>query len=199
MKKSISIIMLVLIFVAGISCTETAEKWNKKAANAYSAKNYDEAIRCYKKAIAIDNDNFKAHYLLGWVYESKGMLDEAIFEYKKAIAIKPNKKGVHSMLGKTYLAKGMVDEAIFECKKAITIDPDFADAHYNLGIAYRKQGQNTLADEHLYEAGFLAFIQSNRKVALKVYRSLEKIEAEKLSQELYELLPPLIGSESKEK
>jgi len=199
MKKIISVIMLFLIFMVDMSCTKTAEKWNRKAVNALSTKNFDEAISCYKKAITIDNNNFKAHYFLAGIYKWKGMLDEAIFEYKKAISIKPNQKGLHNMLGETYLEKGIVNEAIFEFKKSINIDPNFAIAHFNLGIAYKKQGQNKLADKYLYDAGFLALIQGNRKVALKVYKSLDKIEEEKLAKELYDLLVPLIGYESKER
>jgi len=199
MKKSLSLMALIPIFLTCMACSETAEEWNKKARNAYSAKNSDEAIECYKRAIAIDPNNVKAHYFLGWVYESRGMLDEAIFEYKKGIVIKPNGKVLHNSLGGIYLGKGMIDEAISEFKKTIAINSDFAVAHYNLGIAYRKKGQHTLADEHLYQAGFLAFVQGNRKVALKVYRGLEEIKSEELTQDLNKLLSPLIESESGEK
>ena len=170
MRKSKLLILLALLFVTFMTCTETeenwtAEKWNKKAAKAYSTKSYDEAIKCYKKALAVDPNNVKSHCFLGWIYETKDMFDEAILEYKKALAINP------------------------DCMKA----------HYNLGVVYGKQGQNTLAANHLYEAGFLAFMQGKEKVALKAYRSLEGIGPQKRAQDLYELLAPLIESDSKEK
>ena len=148
MKKSLSIVVVILIFMTCMACTETAEKWIKKGENAYSTKNSDEAIECYKKAKAIDPDNGKPYYFLGWIYKSEGMLDEAISEFKKAIVIDPNNKNLHNLLGETYHAKGMWDEAISEYKKAIAIDPNNKNLHNLLGETYLAKG---MLDEAISE------------------------------------------------
>jgi tetratricopeptide (TPR) repeat protein len=165
MKKSI--VILILGFVAAMSLAETAEdkaaiekergekfeaekmiqvdvkeeeKWFKKGVEAAKTNNYDEAIKCFKKAIAINPNNAPIHYNLGIIYYDRGMLDEAITEYKKAIALLPGYLDAHYNLGITYIDKGMLDEAIDAFKKTIDIAPKDAAAYCNLGIVYDKKG-----------------------------------------------------------
>lgn len=75
--KKISII-LVLIFVAGVGWCETAEEWFNKGMAAHEAKNFDEAINFFNKAIATDSNIPEAYYNLGLLYYEKGMHDEAV-------------------------------------------------------------------------------------------------------------------------
>ena len=91
----------------------------------------------------------------------------------------------------------MIDEAITVAKKTLVLDPDSALGHYNLGIAYKKQNKRTAAAHHLYQAGLLAFVDSNPKLAVKSYRDLEEIGPTQTTQELYELLEPLLTPEPK--
>ena len=118
MKKSLSLIVLMLIFTACMAHVETAEEWLKKGDEAIKAKNYDEAIKCYKQAIVIDPDKAAVHYYLGFAYDEKKMLDEAIAEYEKAIAIDPDYADAHYNLGSAYLSKGFKDLASDHLYKA---------------------------------------------------------------------------------
>ena len=106
--KKISII-LVLIFVAGVGWCETAEEWFNKGMAAHEAKNFDEAINFFNKAIATDSNIPEAYYNLGLLYYEKGMHDEAIAKFKKAVSISPNYALTHIYLAFTYDAKGMLD------------------------------------------------------------------------------------------
>ena len=102
------------------------------------------------------------------------------------------------MLADIYLTKGMIDEAITVSKKAICIRPRMLQiGHYNLGMAYKIQGKNTIAARHLFEAGLLAFINSKKALAVKSYYALEEIGPTQTTQELYELLEPLLTPDSK--
>ena len=88
MKKSILLIILILVFVTGMTWAGTAEdvklnkkhneveEWFKKGLEAHKAKNYEKAIRCLKKAITINPNGAQIHYNLGVTYYDKGMLDE---------------------------------------------------------------------------------------------------------------------------
>ena len=192
MEKIARVSIVILICVSGMSCKETPERWNKKAAKAYQANQYEEAIRCYKKTITLDPNNLLAHYFLGLLYQQEGKIDRAIAEHKKAIAIDPKRKGLYNRLGKLYLAQGRINEALIEFKKALTKDSDFALARYNIGIAYKQLSKNTAAAQHLYEAGLLAFIQGDNTTALNAYRALEEIGPERIVQELHQVLEPLI-------
>jgi tetratricopeptide (TPR) repeat protein len=180
-----------------MSCEETPETWNKKAAKAFEAKNHEETIRCSEHTLTLDPNNLKAHYYLGRIYQQKGMIENAISEYKKVIAIDPERKGLYNRLGELYFAQGKINEAISAFEKALARDADFAAAHYNIGIAYKQLSKNTAAAKHLYEAGLLAFIHADNTIALNAYRALEEIGPERIVQELHELLEPLLEDETK--
>jgi len=51
---------------------------------------YDEAIRKFKEAIKIDENNAEIYYNLGIVYESKNLPEEASQMYTKALELNPN-------------------------------------------------------------------------------------------------------------
>lgn len=88
--RRITIVIILMFFLANVVCAETAEEWLEKGQVAYEAENYDEAIQCIKKAIALDPNHAKAHYKLGIMYDTKGLFDEAIFEYKQTLKIDPH-------------------------------------------------------------------------------------------------------------
>jgi tetratricopeptide (TPR) repeat protein len=189
---------VIMICVTGMSCRETPETWNKKAANAFKAKKHEETIRCYKKTITLDPNNLTARYYLGRLYQREGELDNAIAEYTKAIAIDPDRKGFYNHLGEVYLAQGRINEALAALEKALARDADFAPAHYTTGIAYKQLGKNTAAAKHLYEAGRLAFFHGDNTTALNAYRALEETGPERIVQELHEILEPLLEDETGE-
>jgi tetratricopeptide (TPR) repeat protein len=173
MKKLITplavILTLILILLLGTIIiwvmrerkVDTVKEWSEIGIKALTAKQYDEAITEFKKAIKINPNYADAHNYLGLAYSKKGMLDKAISEYKKAIKIKPDYALAHLNLGVVYDNKGMVDEAISEYKIAISINPDFAEykiaisinpdfafAPYALGLAF---GKKDMIDEKISE------------------------------------------------
>jgi serine/threonine-protein kinase len=101
----------------------------------------DEAIACYKKAIALDAKAAWPHNNLGNALRAKGQVDEAIACYKKAIALEPKFAFPHYCLGNALRGKGQVDEAIACYKKAIALDPKHADTHRSLRAALMDQGK----------------------------------------------------------
>ena len=172
MKKLVLLIVLILVFVAGVTWAEKTEseelgtekkisvkeekEWFNKGCEAYTAGNYDEAIRWFKKTIGISPNLVKAHYNIGLAYQKKGMLDEAITVYKRALAIYP----------------------------------DYAPAHHNLGNAYFKKDLDSLAADHLYKAGLLFVKEGFRDDALRAYTQLKQTKSKELAQALYEKLYP---------
>jgi tetratricopeptide (TPR) repeat protein len=99
----------------------------------------DDAIACYKKAIALDAKHVGAHANLGVALHDQKKLDKAIACFKKAIDINPNYAFAHNNLGLALRDQKKLDEAIACFKKAIDIDPTFAAAYCNLGDDLRKQ------------------------------------------------------------
>jgi tetratricopeptide (TPR) repeat protein len=100
-------------------------------------RDYDGAIACFKKAIALDPTLALAHYNLGNARRTKGEVDEAIACYHKAIALDPTLALAHNGLGVALQAKGEVDEAIACFQKAIALDPKYAQARAHLAKSKR--------------------------------------------------------------
>jgi tetratricopeptide (TPR) repeat protein len=107
----------------------------------YGKGKLDEAIVCYRQAIALDPKSAQPHNNLGVALQAKGKLDEAIVCYRRAIALDPRYAGVYLNLGIALEAKRKVDEAIACYRRAIALDPKVAVAHLNLGLALQAKGK----------------------------------------------------------
>jgi Flp pilus assembly protein TadD len=53
--------------------------------------NYQRAVEAYKKALALDDTNSKAHYDIALAYSELGELEQALAEINRAIALDPEK------------------------------------------------------------------------------------------------------------
>jgi tetratricopeptide (TPR) repeat protein len=95
----------------------------------------DEAIACYREAIALDPKLAPAHTGLGFALHGKGELDEAIASLRQAVALDRNLALAHTGLGFALHGKGQVDEAIACHEQAIALNPQLALAHAYLGFA----------------------------------------------------------------
>ena len=73
MKKLITVILVLFLSLSNMAWAETTDEWGVKGSNALENGSYDEAIRCYKQAIAKDPDNATAQYNLGLAYYKKGL------------------------------------------------------------------------------------------------------------------------------
>ncbi len=101
----------------------------------------EEAIGCYRTALALRPAASAAHNNLGAALKDNNQLDEAIEEYKKAIDLEPTHALAHNNLGAVLYARNQRDEAVGEYRKAIDLDPNVALAHSNLGIALAARNQ----------------------------------------------------------
>lgn len=162
---------------------------------AFEARNFDEAITLYTKALSLNPEYADLHYSLGLSYGHKGQLDEAISAFKKTISIDPNHIKAHNNLGLAYERKVMLDQAESEYRQAIRINPDYAQAHLNIGRIYFLRGvQNpdsrSLAADHYYRAGTLFLEQGDERRALMAYKGLQQAKAKESEQALYNKFSP---------
>ena len=100
----------------------------------------DEAIECFRKALALGPEIPEAHFNLGNAYKDQARFDKAIASYKGALALAPDYPAAHTNLGSALLQQGMQQEARVCFRKALALEPDLAEAHYNLGIASYRSG-----------------------------------------------------------
>ncbi len=105
--------------------------YSAKGSPLSDKEEYDEAIKCYDKAIELDPKYSNAYNNKGWTLFKKEEYDEAIKCYDKAIELDPNCSGAYSNKGLALLKKEEYDEAIECCDKAIELDPNNSGAYSN--------------------------------------------------------------------
>jgi len=108
-----------------------------RLADAYSkAKENDQAVATYQKALQLTPDDASLHNNLGSVYASMNKLTEAQAEFEKAAQLDPTNAGRYYFnIGAIMYNSGKMDEALEAFKKVISIDPKNAEAYYLEGQA----------------------------------------------------------------
>lgn len=143
----------------------------REAYAAQTAKDYDEAIRLYKKSVEI-YPTAEAYTFLGWTYSFLGEYDLAIAECLAAIAVDDGLGNPYNDIGSYLIAKGNYYDCVRWFKRAMRAARYEARAfpHYNLAVVYEKRGRLLQAAKHY---GLALAEQSNY---LQAYRALRKLQ-----------------------
>ena len=126
-----------------------AERYYSLGNIADNKEEWDEAIRCYQKAISLDANYVDAYKGLGGVYFEKGQFDLEVEQYLKATQIEPNNADSFYWLGTADENVGNLDSAIAAYVRALEIDPNRKEALHDLVIAYLAEGKVNKARELL--------------------------------------------------
>ncbi len=94
-----------------------------------------------RRALAVTENNWLAHYNLGEELDQQGRTDEAMSQYQAAFECRPNYAEAHNNLGVDLERQGKLEAAAEQYKKAIQCKFDYADAWDNLGVVQDKAGQ----------------------------------------------------------
>ncbi len=142
----IFLIIFLLIFPSmGIAEDSQSEQFLKGRENL-DFGNFDEAIRCLKKAIEIDPKAFDSYYYLGLAYARRGDFHEAFICFTKAIDINPKYIEAYRSRGEVQIALVNYKGAIENFDEVIRLDPknpssylsrctaNFMDRNYNQAI-----------------------------------------------------------------
>jgi len=115
----------------------------KSAIDKYMNKNYQGAVKEFKRAIGLaPNSSYSvdaANYM-AQAYLQQGDTENAIKAYKTGIRLNPYRDDTHMQLANLYFFEGRHDEAIEEYKEAARLNPS-AGNHYSLGQGYLGAGQ----------------------------------------------------------
>jgi adenylate cyclase len=79
--------------------------------NSFYARQYDQAIEQYRKALEMDLEFVRAHRELAWAYSQKGMYEDAIAEAQKARELSGDGPREIAELGYAYAVAGKKGEA----------------------------------------------------------------------------------------
>jgi tetratricopeptide (TPR) repeat protein len=105
-----------------------------------------------RRALAVTQDNWMAHQILGMVHLREGDLEQASRQFEAALAIFPGTAIAHNNLGTLKSQAGAKAEALAHFREALRIDPSFAEAHNNIASLLGEIGNAEEAEEHFRRA-----------------------------------------------
>ena len=95
----------------------------------------------WRRAIAVTDRNFEAHYRLARALAIQGDLDAAIVEFNTVVELRPGFAEAHYSLGKALALKGQLDQALARFQRAVEIDPSNVVALNNVGNILLQRGR----------------------------------------------------------
>lgn len=114
---------------------KSAIAWNLRGRMLSQKKEYQSAIECYEKSLAL-HDDLEVSYAMASAFLSLHEADKAAALFKKMEAATAKRASIHVMAGRAYESAGMGAEAEREYKTAIALDPKTSRGHYFLGLFY---------------------------------------------------------------
>jgi serine/threonine-protein kinase len=110
------------------------------------------AMNSVRKALALNPDSGKVHYLYAAMLLVVGSIGEALVEFEKARETDPLSALVNMALARAYCQAGRYDLSEDRSRQALEIAPNFPEAASTLGEAYSHQGKHEEAIELLEKA-----------------------------------------------
>jgi len=95
----------------------TKEELYDQGMTEFAMAEYDKAVGCYQKAVALDPNYFDAWHALGMALLRANKIPEAIEAGKRSIEINPNDMLAHTSLSMYYMRAG--DKALAEKEKGL--------------------------------------------------------------------------------
>lgn len=108
----------------------------QQAARHMQNKNYDAALKEFRKALAFDPENETAHTYIGKIHLQQNRPKDAIKEFKEVVRLQPLSVTALINLGNAYIQDKNYKDAETSLKKAARLDPLNPVADYTLGHLY---------------------------------------------------------------
>ena len=102
----------------------TTEVLNTLADAYMKEKQYEKAIRIYKKLIDLNPKKAAGYASIAYAYGLKGDLDRQIEYYRMSLKLDPEDDEVYANLGEAYEKKGLFQEALKAYTAAYELNPD---------------------------------------------------------------------------
>jgi tetratricopeptide (TPR) repeat protein len=116
--------------------------------NLYARKQaWDLAIECYRQAIELNPQDYRAYLNLARIYSKIGKQAEFIEYISLALSIKPNVAAAvdYLHLGNAWFDREQLERAISSYRQAIALKPNYGKAYHRLGTVLSKQGKSERA------------------------------------------------------
>lgn len=169
----------------------TAQEWFERGYVFAENENYDEAIRCYTKAIQLAPNRTEPYFNRGLIFgRNKDELANAITDFDVVIRLKPQDSNAYYNRGLSYSTKGDKLSALKDFQKAIELNPQDTKIRISLigllkamgrsdeAILQEQITRSLIQKENEYNQACLEAVSGNTDRALKLLRvALEKNES----------------------
>jgi len=115
------------------------EAWRNKGEVHYIKSDYDEAIKCFEKALEIEPESPETWNNIGLCYMKKSELDEALKSLDNALSL--DESFTKALMNKALIfeKQGKIDKTTKVSEKLIEIEPDNPEYQYiNAAYLYKK-------------------------------------------------------------
>ena len=157
------------------------DEYLNEASKLRNARKFDEAKSMCERASALDDGDFRPHFLSGLIQIDKSEHRTALECFKKATQLEPNDPSLLVHYGTSLREFGRFEKAIEQFEKAIAAAPDFPQAYMSLVTTKKMQQGDPIIDDlvKLKDAHFDSqFDKSLIHFALgKVFDDLEDFDA----------------------
>jgi Flp pilus assembly protein TadD len=117
---------------------------------------FGDAVPEWRKALALDSDDDKAHFNLGFALSETGDLRGAVAEYRKSSELNPTRAATFASLALALAQTGDLDGSIDNYRRAEALDAENPALEADLGTALFAKGQRDEGIQHLETAVALA-------------------------------------------
>lgn len=126
-------------FVINNGTTDQAMAYAQKAHAYYRIDKIDEAYKCAKISIELDDKCYLGYFILGnYYYDTEKDYHKALIYYSKVIEINPEYVGAYNNRAVLLKIFNKYDDALSDYNKAIELNPDYALAYNNRASLYLK-------------------------------------------------------------
>jgi superkiller protein 3 len=137
----------------------------------------DSAGACFRNARNLSSDDFRWHYLLGYLEMTRGNLPRAVELYEEALALEPKFLPAVLRLGRCRLDLALYEESTTTFEHALEISPNIAAAYEGLAKSAAALGRHEEAVDHFERALTLEPDADSLHYALgQSYRNLGRLE-----------------------
>jgi tetratricopeptide (TPR) repeat protein len=112
------------------------------ASNLADRGDFESSIAEWRKALALNPENAKAHNNFGRALAGKGDFEAAIAHWKRALELKPSYWEAHNNLGVALMGSGKTREAADHFRRILRANPGYPQVHANLARALAQQGKS---------------------------------------------------------
>jgi tetratricopeptide (TPR) repeat protein len=121
---------------AGQQPGSTPQELFLRGENALRDGNLDEAERCFKQVVAMDDGVAGAYANLGVIYMRRKQWNQALTMLHKAERLAPKVSGIRLNIGLVYYRQNIFNSAIAPFESVVRDQPDSLQGRYLLGLCY---------------------------------------------------------------